>query len=120
MASSRVPRLLSRLQPKCACSSPAPHRGSIAQNTWIQSASQSHAAVAAEVSPPSGQSSSGSEHSVGQQSAEAKPFEDIPGPKNWPLLGSLPYYIFGHGLTRIYDHQVYIYIKLLFHTLYAF
>ena len=37
---------------------------------------------------------------------EAKSFEEIPGPRAWPIVGTLPHYVFGHGLTRIYDHQV--------------
>ena len=35
-----------------------------------------------------------------------KSFGEIPGPKGWPLLGTLGTYLFGKGLERIYEHQV--------------
>ena len=45
-----------------------------------------------------------------------KPFGEIPGPKGWPLLGTLGTYLFGRGLERIYDHQVRGDISHLFYT----
>ncbi|XP_072052037.1 1,25-dihydroxyvitamin D(3) 24-hydroxylase, mitochondrial-like [Amphiura filiformis] len=105
---ARVPRILSRLKPKTSSSIGIQNvtrtSSRSTQDTWTQTVHQSHAAatVAADVTATSGQSSSGAQ----QQSTEAKSFDEIPGPKNWPIVGSLPYYVFGHGLTRIYDHQM--------------
>ncbi|XP_030831852.1 cytochrome P450 27C1 [Strongylocentrotus purpuratus] len=37
---------------------------------------------------------------------DVKSFKDIPGPKGWPILGTLGTYLSGKGLERIYDHQI--------------
>ncbi|XP_071503661.1 cytochrome P450 27C1-like [Diadema antillarum] len=45
-------------------------------------------------------------HSRIGQTDHAKSFEDIPGPKGWPFLGTLGTYLSGKGLERIYEHQI--------------
>ena len=35
-----------------------------------------------------------------------RPFNEIPGPKGWPFIGTLGTYLVGNGLSRIYEHQV--------------
>lgn len=39
-------------------------------------------------------------------SAGVQPYDKIPGPDGWPLLGTLGTYLFGKGLSRLYEHQV--------------
>lgn len=41
-----------------------------------------------------------------------QPYEKIPGPSGWPLLGTLGTYLFGKGLSRLYEHQVRTFINL--------
>ncbi|XP_038078520.1 cytochrome P450 27C1-like [Patiria miniata] len=33
-------------------------------------------------------------------------FDEIPGPKGWPFIGTLGTYLVGNGLSRIYEHQI--------------
>lgn len=62
---------------------------------------------------------------------DVKSFKDIPGPKGWPILGTLGTYLSGKGLERIYDHQVskdkhtfeelsrWLYMAVFFHPSYS-
>ena len=109
MATKNLPRILSQLKSNAnACPATAGRHNltrSSTQETWTQTACQSSAAAAA-AAVDVDRSESNSKRTVQNTAVEAKPFEDIPGPKAWPFVGTLPHYVFGHGLTRIYDHQV--------------
>ena len=115
MATKNLPRILSQLKSKSnACPETAGRHNltrSSTQETWTQTVCHSSAAAAAatiDVDRPESNSrpESNGKRKVQNTATEAKPFEDIPGPKAWPFVGTLPHYVFGHGLTRIYDHQV--------------
>ncbi|KAJ8041177.1 Cytochrome P450 27C1 [Holothuria leucospilota] len=40
------------------------------------------------------------------RNSSVKTYEEIPGPEGWPLLGTLGTYLFGKGLSRLYEHQI--------------
>ncbi|XP_033626862.1 cytochrome P450 27C1-like [Asterias rubens] len=47
-------------------------------------------------------------HTPKQQDVDLKvrSFDEIPGPKGWPFIGTLGTYLVGNGLSRIYEHQI--------------